>query len=233
VPSAERPEGLNAETVEAVLDLTWKQLDHERERDASFNARAVGIAGFAGITGTLAGAVTRDLLGAQLLEPWRTIAAVVFVIAMVALGIAVAVVILGVLRPRESLSLGADEIRRYPTWEFVGADKALVQGRALLGLTRALLRQRERNDAKAGALRWGYRTLLAGLLAIVALGLTLGLRYADVLPEREQPEGCPDARTCAHRAFDTVRAIQSRSVPPPDRGGVVAGIDDETLSKKR
>lgn len=213
MPAAERPEGLNAETVEAVLDLTWKLLDDERERDASFNTRAVGIAGFAGIIGTLAGAVSRDVLGAQLLEPWRTVAAVIFVIAMVALGITVVVVILGVLRPRESLSLGAAEIRRYPTWEFVGADKALVQGRALLGLTRALLRQRERNDAKAEALKWAYWSLLAALLAIVALGLTLGLRYADVLPERERPKTCPAAGACPRALLDAVRAPDTRSQP--------------------
>lgn len=213
MPAAERPEGLNAETVEAALELTWKLLDDERERDASFNTRAVGIAGFAGIIGTLAGAVSRDVLGAQLLEPWRTVAAIIFVIAMIALGITVVVVILGVLRPRESLSLGAAEIRRYPTWEFVGADKALVQGRALLGLTRALLRQRERNDAKAEALKWAYRSLLAGLLAIVALGLTLGLRYADVLPERERPKACPAAGSCPRALVDAVRASDTRSEP--------------------
>jgi len=206
VPAAERPEGLNADTVEAVLDLTWKLLDDERDRDASFITRAVGIAGFAGIIATLAGAVSRDLLGAQLLEPWKTVAAAIFVFAMTALGVTVCVVILGVLRPRESLSLGADEIRRYPTWEFVGADKALVQGRALRGLTRALLRQRARNDGKAKALRWAYRTLLAGLLAIVLLGLTLGLRYAEVLPERERPAACPAASSCPGAVLDAVRA---------------------------
>jgi len=213
VPAAERPEGLNGETVEAVLELTWKLLDDERERDASFNSRAVGIAGFAGIIGTLAGAVSRDVLGVQLLEPWDTVAAIIFVIAMAALGVTAAIVMLGVLRPRESLSLGADEIRRYPTWEFVGADKALVQGRALLGLTQAILKQRERNDGKAKALRWAYRSLLTGLLAIVALGLTLGLRYADVIPERERAKASSAAGSCPRAGVDSVRATQSRPEP--------------------
>lgn len=214
MPAAEPPEGLNAETVEAVLELTWKLLDDERDRDLSFIARAVGISGFAGIIGTLAVAVSRDVLGAQLLEPWKTVAAIIFLVAMVALGITVVIVVLGVLRPRESLSLGAEEIRRFPTWEFVGADKALVQGRALLGLTRALLRQRARNDSKAKALKWAYRSLLVGLLAIVALGLTLGLRYADVLPERDRSPARPEAV----RPGSVVDSVRATHVDPSPRG---------------
>jgi len=211
VPASEPPEGLKPETVDTLLDVTWRLLDDERARDTSFIGRAVGIAGFAGIVATLSGSVTDDLLGAPLAEPWKTLSVVVFVIAMLSLALAVFFVIHGVLQPRESLSLGADEIRRYPTWEFVGADKALVQGRTLLGLTRALLGQRARNDDKANALKRAYSSLLVGLLAIVALGLTLGLRHAGVFPEHSKRRSHADTTTTsvASARIDTVRTTDT------------------------
>jgi len=55
----------------------------------------------------------------------------------------------------------------------------MVQGRAMRGLTDALLRQRAKNDSQAKALAAAYWLLLAGVLAIVLLGVTLGLRYAE------------------------------------------------------
>jgi hypothetical protein len=201
VPAVTHPDDLNPETVDALLDVTWKLLDDERDRDTSFNTRAVGVAGFAGIIAALAASTSKDLLGASLESPWRAIATTVFVLAMVSLAATVLVVIQGVLRPRESLSLGAAEISRYPTWEFVGADKAMVQGRTLLGLTKALLRQRERNDKKASALKWAYRWLLVGLLAILLLGLSLGLRYANVFPTHKSKAG---AGSSAAPEFDAV-----------------------------
>lgn len=192
------PQGLKEDTVEAVLDLVWKLRDDEHERSSSFRSRGVGIAGFAGLIGALTSPVSKDLLGAPLEAPWRTIALIVFVLAMVALAGTVAIVIIGVLRPREGLSLGAAEIREYPTWEVVASDKAMVQGRAMYGLTDALLRQRGRNDGQAKALTWAYRLLLAGILAIVLLGITLGLRYAEIIPERQsKPVACATAHACS------------------------------------
>ena len=49
------------------------------------------------------------------------------------------------------------------------------------GLISALLRQRRRNNKKARALRWSYRLLAGGLVAIALLGLTLALIDAGVL----------------------------------------------------
>jgi MFS family permease len=190
------PEGLKGDTVEAVLDLVWKLLDEERHRSSSIRARAVGIAGFAGLIGALTSAVSEDLLGAALAHPWRTLVLIVFVAAMVALAGTVCTVIVGVLWPREGLSLGAAEIRKYPTWEVVGSDKAMVQGRAMYGLTDTLLRQRERNDSQAKSLTWAYGLLLGGILAIVLLGITLGFRYADVIPERDSREPRDSACAC-------------------------------------
>lgn len=199
------PKGVKADTVDAVLDLVWKLLHDERDRSSSIRTRGVGIAGFASLIGALSASISKDLLGAPLEEPWRAITTGVFVFAMVALFTTVARVILGVLTPREGLSLGAAEIRRYPTWEVVGSDKPMVQGRALYGLTDALLRQREQNDGQATALTWAYRFLLSGVLAIVLLGVTLGLRYAEIIPERSaHPAACARAHTCSR--YDAIRA---------------------------
>ena len=200
------PEGLKEDTVDAVLDLVWKLRADEYERSSSFRVRGIGIAGFAGLIGALASSVSKDLLGAPLEAPWRTIALTVFVLAMLALAGTVAVVISGVLRPREGLSLGAAEIREYPTWEVVASDKAMIQGRAMYGLTDALLRQRERNDGQATALTWAYRLLLLGILAIVLLGITLGFRYADVIPLRSaEPVACAGAGPCAESEGQSAR----------------------------
>jgi hypothetical protein len=181
MPSRERAEGVQAETVGAMLDVLWRLLDEERQRDQSSITRAIGVAGFAGVVLSLSNTVARPALRAPL-EPWADVLTLVlFISAIVLLAAAVAVALFGVLQPRASIALGSAEIASFDKPTFVFADVAMAQGRVMRGLISALLRQRARNNKKARALRWSYRLLAGGLVTIALLGLTLALIDAGVL----------------------------------------------------
>jgi len=164
-----------------MLDVLWRLLDEERQRDQSSIARAVGVVGFAGLVLSLSNTVARPALRAPLAEWADILTFVLFVGATLLLAAAIAVALFGVLQPRASIALGSAEIASFDKPTFVFADVAMAQGRVMRGLVSALLRQRARNSKKARALRWSYGLLAGGFVAIALLGFTLALVDAGVL----------------------------------------------------
>lgn len=179
------------ETVDALLETVRQLLKDENDRDTGFTSRGVGLAGFVGIIVSLSTTVGRDALKVHWAGPWQAIAVGLFAAALVALVGTVIVVVVGVLRPRETANLGLSEVQRYPLPEYVYAPKVMNQGKTMRGLIEALIIERDRGHAKARGLRWGYRLLIVGLSCIAALGFLLGLHDAELIGASDGKQAAP------------------------------------------
>jgi len=157
-------------TVDALLETVRYLLAEENSRDQSFNTRGVGLAGFVGIVVSLSTTLGHDALAADWGAPWKGIAVGLFAGALTSLVGSVVVVVMGVLRPRETASLGIAEVEKYPLPEYIYAPKVMNQGSIMRGLIDALVIERSRAGSKATGLHWGYRLLLVGLICISILG---------------------------------------------------------------
>jgi hypothetical protein len=176
-----QPPPIVPETVAALLDLVWKLLDDERDREGSVNVRGVGVAGFAGVVVGLSATIAKEVLSPKLNAGWRFGTLGVFVAAVLTLAVVIVYTLLAVLLPRDRPTLGVEEAERYPTLEAVSRPVEIEQGRALNGLVTALAEARNVNDTKARALRRAYLGLIGGLLLVSVLGLILGFRYAGIV----------------------------------------------------
>ncbi len=168
-------------TVDALLETVRHLLEEENSRDQSFNTRGVGLAGFVGIVVSLSATLGHDALAADWAAPWKDIVVGFFTGALVSLAGSVVVVVIGVLRPRETATLGMAEVEKYPLPEYIYAPKVMNQGRIMRGLIDALIVGRLRAGSKATGLHWGYRLLLVGLVCISILGFLLGLHDAKLI----------------------------------------------------
>jgi hypothetical protein len=172
-----------AENVEALLGELRELLAAEESRDQSFNARGVGLAGFVGIIVSLSTTLGRDALRADLADAWQVVATALFGAALVLLLASVIVVVLGVLGPKQSAHLSYAEVSRYASPERIYQHKVMSQGRSMQWHIGVLGIERERAGKKARWLRWGYGTLIGGLVCIASLGFILGLNDAGVIPD--------------------------------------------------
>jgi len=168
-------------TVDALLDTVRHLLEEENSRDQSFNTRGVGLAGFVGIIVSLNTTLGHDALAANWGTPWKGLAVGLFAGTLASLVGSVVVVVIGVLRPRETATLGMAEVEKYPLPEYIYAPKVMNQGRIMRGMIDALVIERSRAGSKATGLHWGYRLLLVGLACISILGFLLGLHDAKLI----------------------------------------------------
>lgn len=160
----------NPETVEALLDTTWRVAEAESARTDGLDRKAATVATFASILATLTAT-----LGVSFVEHFTSWwAIVVFLLGLVAflgsVGLAVRA-----LFPREYLTLGVAYLERFPTWAEIRRSPTDVRGTTMRGVIKAVARERRGNDAKAGAVRWSFALLLAGLVLIAAEAATLAV----------------------------------------------------------
>jgi len=99
-----------------------------------------------------------DALAANWGTPWKGLAVGLFAGTLASLVGSVVVVVIGVLRPRETATLGMAEVEKYPLPEYIYAPKVMNQGRIMRGLIDALVIERSRAGSKATGLHWatGY-----------------------------------------------------------------------------
>ena len=197
--------------VDALLDTVRWLLAEEDQRDQSFNTRGVGLAGFVGIVISVSLALAHNALATDWAAPWKGISVTLFGVALACFLTSVTVVIIGVLRPRESASLGMDDVQKFPLPEWVYKPKVISQGTIMRGLIEALLVQRGRAENKATWLHRGYWSLLAGLAALSTLGFIVALHEAKLI-------GVNHARRPAQPAAAACRA-HPRSCGKPGGNG--------------
>lgn len=208
-PDQPPPELLKPETeanVEALLATVRDLLAEENLRDQSFNSRGVGLAGFVGIVISLSITVGNDALKAKWGHPWKGLAVGLFAAALAAFLASVAAVVIGVLRPKESASLGISEVEKYPLPEYVYRPKVINQGTIMRGLVDALVIERARANSKARGLRWGYRLLIVGLVLISTLGFIVGLHDAKLIGVAHARRSTSHVATCRAQSRTCTRA---------------------------
>jgi hypothetical protein len=168
------PGTINNDTVEALLSEVEDLIDAEESRSQSLMSRGTGLAGLVGlivsVVGLVAGRMSSNALDAA---PVGLVLGF-FIAGVACMLLAVLAVVVFVLLPGTGYTTSLEDVRRYPTWEFITQEKVMVQGRRMRGLIRALERERSRNTRKARSLRTGYFFLLLGVYALAIDGLLLG-----------------------------------------------------------
>lgn len=159
----------NPETVEALLDTTWRVAEAENARTEGLDRKATSIATFASLVATLTATLGGRFLSAY--DEWWAFAIYVVGILLLASSVVVAV---RVLIPKEHLTLGMEYLRRFPTWSELLKSPEVVRGETMKGLVVALGTERSINVRKARRVRRALQLLLAGLGAIVLEALILG-----------------------------------------------------------
>lgn len=162
---------INDKTVEALLDEVRDLYEAEDKRAQSLNTRGSSLAAFVGLIVSLVGLVGRTQT-TDLSQGVR-IALVALLVAAVVLLLASFGAVLAVLLPSTGLTIKFDEVKKYPTWEYITQEKVMAQGRRLRGLIKVLATERNRNERKARWLKTGFLLLGGGLLFIAASGLIL------------------------------------------------------------
>lgn len=158
----------NPETVEALLDTTWRLAASEAGRTEALDRKAATLATFASLLVTLAAT-----LGIRFLErsgePWSV---AVFLGGLAALVFSIGLAVRALI-PREYLTLGMEYLRRFPTWSEILKRPEQVRGETMRGLIEAIARERDANATKARLIRWAFLSFAAGLGLIAAEAATL------------------------------------------------------------
>jgi hypothetical protein len=163
----------NPDTVEALLDTTWRLAHAEAARTDALDRKAATLATFASLltslTATLAFRFVDDLD--------RTWTLAVFLGSLGSLLVAVGLGVAALL-PREYLTLGMAYVRRFPTWSEILKPPEQVRGETMRGLIEAMAREREANATKARLVKWAFVLLVVGLGLIALEASTLAIEEA-------------------------------------------------------
>jgi len=160
----------NPETVEALLDITWRLTDAEAARTDALDRKAATVATFASVLATLTAT-----LGIRFVEGIDTAwALALFVLGLIPFVASVGLAIRA-LMPREYLTLGMEYVRRFPTWSKILEQPEQVRGEAMRGLVEALAVERRSNRKKVGSIRLSLWLLFAGLVLVCFEAATLGV----------------------------------------------------------
>jgi hypothetical protein len=162
--------GVEVETVRVLRGTVQALLKSENDRAGSFLNRGSGLTGFVGLALPLAIAVASRAPTngwSRYLAFGLTAAAALCFLA------AVTVSLLEVLLPSPGITIDLDEVRRYPTYEFIRKPPLEVEGRFLRGEVESLAVERRRNDRKGRSLRYAYIALTAGLVFVAGEGILL------------------------------------------------------------
>lgn len=152
---------IDPDTVEALLDTTWRLLAAEDARTESLDRKAGGLATFASVILSLLAAFASTLL-----ESFDDVS----VFALLVLSLACLVGAVGysvhVLLPKEHLALGMRYVERFPKWSELLKPAEQVRGETMTGLVEAIARGRMINREKAVRVRTGFKLLFVGLAAL-------------------------------------------------------------------
>lgn len=160
----------NPETVEALLDTTWRIASAETGRTEALDRNAATVASFSSVLATLTAT-----LGVRFVEALpRAWTLALFLVGLSAF-LASAGFALAALFPREYLTLGAAYLERFSTWAELREPAEEVRGTTMRTLVRAVARERRANDLKARAIRRSFASLVVGLTLIGVEAATLAV----------------------------------------------------------
>jgi hypothetical protein len=160
----------NPETIEVLLDTTWRVAAAESGRTETLDRKAATVATFAAVIATLTAT-----LGVRLVEgepQWWSLAP--FVTGLAALVGAVGFALLA-LRPKEHVGLAMEYVRSFPTWSEVLKRPEQVRGETMRGLIETIGRGRWTNERKSVSIRRSFSLLFLGLVLVAGQGATLAI----------------------------------------------------------
>ena len=139
----------DAATVAELLAMVRGMLDDERTRGQGLDAKSATLAGFTGTILALTTTLGAELLDLDLGSVGSAVFQCLYVVSVVALGVASLVALVGVLRPQPRLALAMDEIRRFSEFPLIATPIVEVQGTMMNTLIEALAHERALNERKA------------------------------------------------------------------------------------
>lgn len=153
----------NPETVEVLLDTTWRMAAAETARTDALDRKAATVATFSSLLASLTATLGVSFVAAA----DATWALGLFLLGLALLVASVALAARALL-PAEYLTLGTAYLERFPTWREILKPPEQVRGETMRGLVEAIARERDLNDRKAERVR---RALLALTLGLVLISL--------------------------------------------------------------
>jgi hypothetical protein len=162
--------GPNPATVEILLDTTWRTSSFENVRTETLDRKAATLATFASLVLSIVATLGRGFLD-RFPSPWAVLLYVIGLALLVAsIGLSMLVLI-----PKEQLTLGMEYVRRFPEWSQIRKSPERVRGEVMLGLIRALARERSLNSTKIRLVRLAFGCLFAGLGLVTLQAAILAL----------------------------------------------------------
>lgn len=159
------------QTVEVLLDTTWRISAEERAQTESLDGKASTLATFASVVLSLTASLGAGFLAA-FDEAW---AFSLYVLGLLAL-IGSVFLAVRVLLPKEHVTLGVEYIRRFPMWSEILKPPEQVRGETMKSLIEALARERRANRDKSRSVRRAFQLLLVGLAFVVLQASILGAK---------------------------------------------------------
>lgn len=160
---------INSQTVEALLDTTWRMAEGEGGRTDGLDRKASSVATFSSLVLSLTAT-----LGGRLLEAFSHAWAFgLYLFGLVAL-IASVVCAVRALFPEEHITLAMAHLERFPKWSEVRKLPEQVRGETMTTLVEAIAHERRINETKARNVRWAFGLLLVGLGFVVIEAAILG-----------------------------------------------------------
>lgn len=157
----------NPETVEALLDTTWRTAASENIRTDGLDRKATALATLASIALSLAATAGSEVASVN------AFSFAFYVIGLVQLVLALLLAV-SALSPRKHLALGMTYLERFPKWGELLKTPTQVRAETMYGLIGAIARERLINLRKARELRWAFGFLVTGLLSLFGASSILG-----------------------------------------------------------
>ena len=165
----------NDATVAELLAMVRGMLDDERTRGQGLDSKSATLAGFTGTILALTTTLGATLLDLDLGSVGSAVFQCLYVISVVALGVASLIALVGVLRPQPRLALAMDEIRRFSEFPLIAQPLVEVQGTMMNTLVEALAHERALNERKGRLTRVAAIALAVGFVGVAAQAVTLGI----------------------------------------------------------
>lgn len=163
--------------VKVLFEVAKETVEDERSRGRNLDTKTNSLTAVAAALLALNATLGRPLLAADVGPVGGAVVAACFAVAVVALLVAAAVAIVGVLLPQSYLTLGRKDVRAfYDDDELQAAGELEVRRRMLGTYADVLDTERPRNDRKAKLTKGAVIALAIGLAAVTGEALTLFAR---------------------------------------------------------
>jgi|SRR5581483_3869836 len=171
------PEGdeWNESGIDELSSIAGDTLEDERQRGRGLDTKTASLAGATGVILSLNATLGVRLLTADVGRVGVWVERGAFILAVVALVGAMVAAVLGVLWPQQYEVLERGQLKSFTQPETLRLSRTEVQLAMLQTTAKILDEERGRNDRKKTATKWAAGLLAAGLVAVSAEALTLGI----------------------------------------------------------